>query len=127
MTKTPKDLNATDWIKVGDSVRCLGGEYERKPGFRVVGEGHPDTAWLLVGAVGKVLKVSPGYPRHRCPDHHKDPDCICGGDEFGNGWVDVMSSWATVEYETDKPRRTIKRAIQCDEEGDDWERVSPKR
>jgi hypothetical protein len=113
------------WIAVGAKVRYL--SHRGEPvGTKVMGEGHPDTAWICIGNVGKVIKLSTGYPRHRCPDHHKEPDCICGGSECSDepGWVGAMAAWATVEYETDKPGRTIKRAIQRDEEGKNWERVS---
>lgn len=114
----------TSWIRVGDAVR-----YRDKRGApngrRVLGEGYPDTAWLCVGAVGRVVEVKQGYPRHPCPDHHKEPDCICGGYEFSDevGWIPAHAAWATVEFESDKPGVFIKRAIDRDGEGDCWERV----
>lgn len=114
--------NATDWIAPGAAVRCLWGP-GRKPGERVMGEGSPDTAWLCVGAAGKVVAVSAGYPRHRCPDHAGAPDCVCGDEGPDAGWVPAMESWATVEYETDKPGRAIRRAITRSSEGETWERA----
>ena len=98
-------------------------QYVRKgtaTGERVMGEGQP-TAWLCVGAIGQVIELHPGYASHRCPDHHKDPDCVCGGDQAERpGFVGEMESWGTVEYETDIPGRTIKRAILPSEKGKGW-------
>lgn len=117
------NLNRTDWITIDDKVRHL--RDGKATGEKWMGEGENPTAWLFTGAIGTVRKISPGFPRHRCPDHHLKPACICGGSECAEhpGWIEVHASWATVEYETDVPGRTIKRAIQIDEEGNDWERV----
>ena len=99
------NLNRTDWIKVGDKVRHL--EKGEVTGEKWLGDGKP-TAWLFSGCIGTVLEISPGFAEHRCPDHHLDPDCICGGEECGrSGWIECSPSWATVEYETDIQGRTI--------------------
>jgi hypothetical protein len=93
-------------------------------GQRVMGDGQP-TAWLCVGTVGKVVEIHGGYAGHPCPDHHKDPNCICGGDDVAikPGFVSEMEPWGTVEYETDIPGRTIKRAIVPSEKGKAWKPV----
>ena len=109
-------------ITLGMQVRYI--RRDRPTGERVMGEGDP-TAWLCVGAVGKVIELHEGYEKHRCPDHHRDPNCVCGGFETTNtpGWVNEMAPWATVEYETDRPGCTIKRAIESGDRGKTWERV----
>jgi len=109
-------------IKLGMRV-----QYIRKGtanGERVMGEGQP-TAWLCVGAIGTVIELHEGYAEHRCPDHHRDPNCVCGGFETTNrpGWVQEMAPWATVEYETDIHGRTIKRAIEAGDKGKSWKPV----
>jgi hypothetical protein len=93
-------------------------------GTRIMGEGKP-TAWLCVGAVGKVIELHGGYAGHPCPDHHKDPDCICGGADnaIKPGFVSEMEPWGTVEYQTDIPGRTIKRAIMPSDKGKTWKQV----
>lgn len=116
------------WVKIGEKVRFASPHWSSKEplpeGTRVMGEGDPDTAWLCVGALGTVIKMNPGYARHRCPDHRNEPDCVCGGSDYGeSGWIEEMPAWATVEYETDKPGRTIKRAIHKADEGKDWTRA----
>ena len=109
-------------ITVGMKVRFL--RKGAEDGTRVMGEGIP-TAWLCVGATGKVVELHDGYAGHRCPDHHLDPDCICGGDlATKSGWVDEMEAWATVEYDTDIPGRTIRRAINPSDKGKTWKPVS---
>lgn len=109
-------------ITVGMKVRFIHKGSEN--GARIMGEGQP-TAWLCVGAVGKVIELHGGYAAHPCPDHHLDPDCICGGADVADrsGWVREMEPWGTVEYETDIPGRTILRAIQPSDKGKTWKPV----
>ena len=118
-------MNATrkpKGITVGMKVRFI--KPGRPNGEKWIGEGKP-TAWLCVGALGRVTELHEGYASHRCPDHHKAPDCICDGDEADRpGWVREMPPWATVEYEADTHGRAIKRAIEPSDEGKFWERVT---
>lgn len=95
-----------------------------KAGEQIMGDGQP-TAWLCVGALGVVTELHPGYAGHRCPDHSRTPDCICGGEGVAevSGMVGEMEAWGTVEYETDLPGRTLKRAICPSDKGKTWKPV----
>jgi hypothetical protein len=108
--------------RIGSKVRFLGYGYanQRNVGDRVIGEGRP-TAWLCVGAVGTVLEHRDGYPRHRCPDHERTPDCVCGDES--DGWVKEMEPWAVVAFETDQPGRMIRRAVSPSDRGKTFEVV----
>ncbi len=106
---------------VGDRIRCTA----RPDGERVLGIGHPGAErWLLGGTVGEVTRIIPGYPRHLCPDHDDDPDCVCGGAEYGDGWVDEDSASPVVTYPAEGGEGVVERCVSPEDEGESWERVS---
>lgn len=109
-------------IKIGMRVQYI--RKDSEIGARIMGDGQP-TAWLCVGAIGTVIEIHSGYAGHRCPNHHLDPDCICGGEDVAikPGFVSEMEPWGTVEYETDIPGRTIKRGITPSDKGKTWKPV----
>lgn len=118
--------------EIGTEVRYIGrpdgekssGEYlnpESVPfGF---GASVPDSeiAWIVGGCTGRVVKHGKGYAAHRCPDHKKAPDCICGNPYDGE--IDAMPDWAVIAWESDHEGRTLERCIDLENEGDQWERV----
>lgn len=113
----------TGWLRAGDVLEYLD-RPGRPKGERVLGEGAPETRWLCVGALGLVVEVKRGYPRHRCPDHVGAPDCVCGDGEVGDapGWVPERGPCALVEWETDRPGLTMRRLVHPEDEGEDWRR-----
>ncbi len=107
------------WIAIGDRVRHV--DKWRATG-RVSGWSRPDgsTAWLVVGALGRVVEVHPGSAAHRCPGQNHDDDCYCSGDRV----IPERASYAVVEYEAEDGGVGVRRAIMQDEEGGDWRRES---
>ena len=93
--------------EIGERIRCT----SRQVGERVAAY---DGLWLHGGDVGVVVRVIPGYPRHRCHNHAKSPDCICGG----GGWVFQNAAAPVVRYPNG-----IERCISPEDEGRGWERV----
>lgn len=90
-------------MKIGDEVIYKGLPNGAKIGSEVDGRTH----WFSSGAVGKVVRFIPGYPRHRCPDHGKAPDCVCGG----NGWVPAEKDSAVGSFPCDCGSQRIERCV----------------
>lgn len=107
----------------------LGTRVRKRPLRHRVGgyDGEKRPYWVAVDAEGVVVDYIAGYPEHGCPDHHRAPECSCGGESGRIRASEAVAvvAWST-SYEDGSPGPPHRSCIELGQRGETWE-LDPQR